>query len=209
MDATIFDNGDMDQSNLVASGPGLLETRPAPSDNDPPNQEVPPDRTATWQDRLWLTNELGPDKKTLKKILILKGRPRIIDRLQASSLDAVDTIVAWLKPKPAENSKLDTSAVPASAGRASESSKAQGGNFQIERLLALRDAHLVAPSKNLTARQRLDADFFEAPRPVAVTRSTAVAAPVQATATASTAATPGPEAPAAAATDSTQETAQE
>ena len=113
----------------------------------------------------------------MQKILILKGRPRIIDRLQASSLDAVDTIVAWLKPKPAENAKLATSAAPASPSRTSESSKPQGGNFQIERLLALRDAHLVAPSKNLTARQRLDADFFEAPKPVVVTRSTAAPAP--------------------------------
>ena len=31
MDATIFDDGDMDQSTLVARGPGLLETRPGPS----------------------------------------------------------------------------------------------------------------------------------------------------------------------------------
>ncbi len=211
MDATIFDDGDMDHSTLVARGPGLLETRPGPSDADTPNQEVPPDRTATWQDQLVLKNELGSDKKIMQKILILKGQPRIIDRLQASSLDAVDTIVAWLKPKTAENSRLDTSASPASASRTSENSKAQGGNFQIERLLALRDAHLVAPSKNLTARQRLDADFFEAPKPVVVTRSTAApaTAPVPATATASTAATPEPEAPAAAATDSTQETTQE
>ena len=181
MDATIFDDGDMDQSTLIARGPGLLETRPVPSDADTPNQEVPPDRTATWQDQLVLKNELGPDKKIQQKILILKGRPRIIDRLQASSLDAVDTIVAWLKPKPAENAKLATSAAPASPSRASETSKPQGGNFQIERLLALRDAHLVAPTKNLTARQRLDADFFEAPKPVTVvTRTTAAPAPVPA-----------------------------
>ena len=60
MDATIFDDGDMDQSTLVARGPGLLETRPGPSDADTPNQEVPPDRTATWQDQLCPQERAGP-----------------------------------------------------------------------------------------------------------------------------------------------------
>ncbi len=38
-----------------------------------------------------------------------------------------------------------------------------GGGFQIDRLVALRDVHLLAPSKTMTARERLDADFVDAP----------------------------------------------
>ena len=37
-----------------------------------------------------------------------------------------------------------------------------GGGFQIKRLVALRDVHLLAPSKTMTARERLDADFVDA-----------------------------------------------
>jgi hypothetical protein len=155
IDATLVDNGaGMESSNLFAHGPGLLETRPIPSQQDNALADVPPDRTVVWQDLLMLKNILGPDQKITQRELVLKGQPRVIDRLQQSSLDAVDTIVVWLKPRPAD-------ATASSTKRATTSSSTQGGSFQIERLLALRDVHLIAPSKNMTARTRLEADFKE------------------------------------------------
>ncbi len=179
VDATMVDSGSgMETANLFAHGPGLLETRPIPDKMDSPLKDVPPDRTAVWQDLMMLKNLLGPDQKIVQKELVLKGYPRVVDRVQQQSIDAVDTIAVWLKPKPAESTpaksataKATTTATSGQEGQGDSS--AEGGSFQIQRLLALRDVHLVAPSKNLTARDRLDADFKEAPSSTIATRSTA------------------------------------
>jgi len=175
IDATLVDNGSGTQSaNLFTHGPGLLEIRPVPDQADGPIQDVPPDQTATWQDLLVVMNFLGPDGNIAQRKIVLKGQPRVVDRLQQSSLDSVDTIVVWLKPKPAENTGGQaTSASRSRDGGSSGSSQAQDGGFEIERLQADRDAHLVAPSRYLTARNRLDANFEDAPRPVITTRTTA------------------------------------
>ena len=169
VNATMVDSGSgMETANLFAHGPGLLETRPIPDKMDSPLKDVPPDRTAVWQDLMMLKNLLGPDQKIVQKELVLKGYPRVVDRVQQQSIDAVDTIAVWLKPKPAESTpaksataKATTTATSGQEGQGDSS--AEGGSFQIQRLLALRNVHLVAPSKNLTARDRLDADFKEAP----------------------------------------------
>jgi lipopolysaccharide export system protein LptA len=170
IDATLVDSGGgMESSNLFAHGPGLLETRPAPGPADRPDQDVPPDRTVVWQDRLVVKNVLGPDKKLTGREMILKGSPRVVDRLQQASLDAADTIVAWLEPRPEGADQGRPAGRGAEAGRGGP----QAGGFRIKRLLALRDVHLVAPSKRLTARDRLDADFEEAPSPVIAASSPA------------------------------------
>ncbi len=125
---------------------------------------------------MMLKNLLGPDKKIAQREIVLKGRPKIVDRLQEQSLDAAETIVAWLKPKPPADSagKLSKSAsTPAQDGQGNLG--VQGGSYQIQRLLAIRDVHLLAPSKNLSARDRLEADFKEQPRPRLVASSTAPA----------------------------------
>jgi len=179
VDATMVDSGSgMETANLFAHGPGLLETRPVPDKMDSPLKDVPPDRTAVWQDLMMLKNLLGPDQKIVQKEVVLKGNPKVVDQLQQQSIDAVDTIAVWLEPKPAESgsaksttAKATTTATSGQRGKGDTS--AQGGNFQIQRLLALRDVHLVAPSKNLTARDRLDADFKEAPASTTATPSTA------------------------------------
>ncbi len=169
VDATMVDSGSgMETANLFAHGPGLLETRPIPDKIDSPLKDVPPDRTAVWQDLMMLKNLLGLDHKIVQKELVLKGYPKVVDRLKQQSLDAVDTIVVWLKPKPAESTPAKSATAKATTTAASGQkgqgdSSAEGGNFQIQRLLALHDVHLVAPSKNLTARDRLDADFKDAP----------------------------------------------
>ena len=181
VNATMVDSGSgMETANLFAHGPGLLETRPIPDKMDSPLKDVPPDRTAVWQDLMMLKNLLGPDQKIVQKELVLKGYPRVVERVQQQSIDAVDTIAVWLKPKPAESTPAKSATAKAttmatSGQKGKGDSSAEGGNFQIQRLLAIRDVHLVAPSKNLTARDRLDADFKEAPRSTIATRSTAQA----------------------------------
>jgi lipopolysaccharide export system protein LptA len=175
-DATLFDTGgDMDHASLVARGPGRMETRPIPADAETAPQDVPADRIATWQDQLVLKNEIGPDQKLEERVLILKGRPRIIDRLQQSSLDAVETIVAWLRPEPTGGVNVASSTAPDSSNHTTSNPSSRDETFKIRRLLALRNVHLVAPSKDLTARNRLDADFEEAVKPVVSAPSTVTA----------------------------------
>lgn len=170
IDATLVDSGSgMQSANLFTHGPGLLETRPVPGQADSPVQDVPPDQTATWQDLMMVKNFLGPDGAIAQRKIVLKGRPRVVDRLQQSSIDAVDTIVVWLKPKPAENpGGKETST---SQSRDGGSADSRDGGFQIERLQADRDVHLYAPSRYLTARNRLEAEFEDGPRPVIATRN--------------------------------------
>jgi hypothetical protein len=175
-DATLYDTGgDMDRSNLFARGPGRMETRPVPTDAAASVQGVPADRIVTWQNQLTMKNEIRPQTKVSERVLILTGKPWIFDRTEQSqsTLNAADTVVAWLEPKPKAAQSPPTRST-ASSSPAPTTPGSEDGGYQIRRLLALNDAHLVAPSKNLTARQRLDADFVPAPKPEAVvTRSTA------------------------------------
>ena len=113
VDATMVDSGSgMETANLFAHGPGLMETRPIPDKMDSPLKDVPPDRTAVWQDLMMLKNLLGPDQKIVQKEVVLKGYPKVVDRPKQQSLDAVDTIVVWLKPKPAESTPAKSATKP-------------------------------------------------------------------------------------------------
>jgi hypothetical protein len=181
VDATIFDSGTgFDFADVVANGPGRLETRP--------DQNLPVERIAIWQDKLTLQNEFGPERQLTKKILDLTGnRPCFIDKIQGTSLDAGFWLRVWLKPKRAPQAtaiadrprptaplftathhadKAITTTNQASNGlqkldrKGNESNP--GSGFQVERLLAVRDAHLLVPLKTMTARQRLDAEFVDA-----------------------------------------------
>ena len=169
LDASMVDSGSgMETANLSAHGPGLLETRPVPDNTDNLLKDVPPDRTAVWQDFMIMKNLLGPDQKIIERKVVLKGNPKVVDRVQQQQIDAVDMIAVWLAPKPPESGQAKgKTARPASTSSSAQprndGTSAQGGSFQIQRLLALRDVHLVAPSKNLTAREQLDADFKESP----------------------------------------------
>ena len=170
-DATLMDEGDMDRATLVANGPGLLESR---AGAEPP-RDVPPDRIVTWQDQLWLQNELDAANEITGKVLVLKGAPRVQDRTKGASLDARDSIVVWLnadEAKPAEAIKTADArdVVPAAftfaegegeAAAPAQPAKKPAG-LTIRRLLAVKDVHLVAPARDLRARDRLDVDFEEA-----------------------------------------------
>ena len=156
-----------------AHGPGLLETRPGPSQDGQPDPGRAPDRTATWQDQLMVKNELGPDKKIAKRELVLKGSPRVVDRLKHRR--STRSTRSSSGSSPSRPRDAGTSATAKATPRNSDGGDpgAQGGSFQIERLLALRDVHLVAPSqepdRSRTARRRLRGE----PRSAIATRTTA------------------------------------
>ncbi|MBV8486655.1 MAG: hypothetical protein JO161_00115 [Planctomycetaceae bacterium] len=177
VDATMEDTGGgMESSNLTAYGPGLLETRPVPSQADNPLMNVPPDRTAVWQDLLLVKNLLGPEKNIIERRVVLKGRPKVFDRIKEASLDSVDLITAWLEPvREREESTPSRSTQSSKNEQSNAGPNAKGNSFRLKRLLALRDAHLVAPSKHMTARDVLDAYFIEESPPAASQTITAQA----------------------------------
>jgi hypothetical protein len=193
IDATLFDGGNgVDASDVVAHGPGRLETRP--------DRDQPVERIAIWQDTLTVQNEVGPDHRVQRKIIDLTGnRPCFIDKLQETSLDSSFWLRVWLKPRQAPEKATaaigggalasssaalasasgststnrsaaadGTRSVPATldhsdAGvRSNGNAGSGGGGLRLEKLLAVRDAHLLAPSKTMTARERLDAEFVDA-----------------------------------------------
>ena len=66
VDATMFDSGTgLDTANVIARGPGRLETRP--------DRDQPVERIAIWQDQLYLQNQLGPDGQVKQKISFSRG----------------------------------------------------------------------------------------------------------------------------------------
>jgi hypothetical protein len=200
-DATIFDDGQSrDPETIIARGPGILEVRPA--------RDKPVARRAVWRDQLVMQNEIAADKQ-LRKRITLTGDPKFFDLAQATTLDAKNEIIVWLKPKtePATPAVATTVPAPAATTVASSSqaeAKAQpgGGKFDIEVLRALGEVHLLAPGRTLTARDVLVALFENLPEPAPATTSTAAtttagaSAPANATMTASApaSATTGPPA---------------
>ena len=141
-DATIFDDGqNRDPETIIARGPGILEVRPA--------RDKPVARRAIWRDQLVMQNEIAADKQ-LRKRITLTGDPKFFDLAQATTLDAKNEIIVWLKPKAEPATPAVATTVPAPATVASSSqtqAKAQpgGGKFDIEVLRALGDVHLLAP----------------------------------------------------------------
>lgn len=204
VDATLFDDGaGLDSADVVAHGPGRLETRP--------DRDKPVERIAVWQDKLVLLNETGPDGAIEQKIIDLTGnRPCFIDKLQESTLDSGRLIKVWLKPKPPEiahaldgqtaDPKVTPTSLTVTRDDAPKNPPADtssglglgGGGFRIDRLLAFRDAHLTAPGKKLTARSRLDAEFIEE-KPPKPPPAPAQGAPAEPTASETPAPTEGDE----------------
>ncbi|SIO40684.1 hypothetical protein SAMN05444166_4447 [Singulisphaera sp. GP187] len=177
IDATIFEDGKGSQNaTIVARGPGLLETRPS--------RDKPVERKAIWQDHLVMRTEFDGSNRPTKKVT-LTGKPEFIDVAQAS-LDAEKEIVVWLTPKPKTAAVLAAEAksgkpAPAAPGAASDS-------FQIEKLRALGNVHLISPGKVMNARNELDA-LFESPAPAKPAAGAAPGTPEKAKA----APTPAPD----------------
>ena len=194
VDATMLDNGTgMDTADVVAHGPGRLETRP--------DRGQPVERIAIWQDKLILQNQLDAERPRRAEIRRPFGQPPLLHR-QASRHDDRLGIPhqGHAQPKtialPTE-AKDDPSATifagnggtgtlnlgtgglaradqptspSATANTGSRDKKGgsadlAGGNLQIERLHAFRDVHLIAPAKTMTARERLDAEFIQTESP--------------------------------------------
>lgn len=177
VDVTLFDmgGGSMDLSDIVARGPGKLETRP--------DLKEPVEQIAIWQDELTVQNFLGPDSQLLQKKVTLTGsRPSFVDSVKKTSIDSAQIIYVWLKPKPSSKPKEtspatapdgDAARTPATgqdafavasapAGDAQAANQAKndtgmglslgGGGLQIEHLQAFVDVHFLAPGKKMDAR---------------------------------------------------------
>ena len=197
IDATLYDMGGngMDLSDIVARGPGKLETRP--------DFKEPVERVAVWQDELTIQNVLGPESQLLQKKITLTGsRPYFVDTVKKASVDSAELIYLWLKPKTATKTgaaspvggpgtvlatsptspavdafaepENATSSPPANDGKSKSATIADvgGSGLQIERLQAFRDAHFLAPEKRMEARDVLDASFVEAEPVVQVASNT-------------------------------------
>lgn len=154
IDATIFDDGQgSENATIVARGPGLLETRSS--------RDKPVERKAIWQDHLVMKTDFDVNNQPTKYVN-LTGRPEFIDVAQAS-LDAEKEIRVWLAPKakPAE--------APAPKASPRSNTQTAGGqkgadSFQIQRLEAMGNVHLIAPGKVMNARDNL-VTIFENPAP--------------------------------------------
>ncbi len=167
VDATLYDDGGgLDTGNVLARGPGRLETRP---DRDQPIEHV-----AIWQKDLIVRNFVGPDGKIQEKRIDLTGnRPCFMDEIQKASIDSAQVIIVWLKPKPkvAQKPATDLAATRAPdsstkngvAGQRGNSSTPTDSAFQLDRLYAVNDVHMHAPKKDFTGRDRLDAEFVQPP----------------------------------------------
>ena len=191
VDLTLFDSGiGMDAADVVAHGPGRLETRS--------NHNQPVEQIAIWQDKLVLVNTLGSRQELLyKKIDLTGNRPCFIDCIQKTSLDSAAWIQVLLRPKTVSSAMAqgdskptttsqqttrtqndDGSVIGALSSRllteATNNNTAKSeslpktatntgvGGLELEELHALTDVHLNAPAKLMIARSRLDAQFVQA-----------------------------------------------
>ena len=133
IDATTLDKGfGFDSADVVANGPGRLDIQPG--------RGQPIDRTAIWQEKLTVQNDVAPDGTIKQKVILLTGnRPVFMSNSQgASSIDSAQSIKVWLLPN---------------------DSSSGGDGFDIKRLLAIRDVHLLAPAKTMVGREWVDARF--------------------------------------------------
>jgi hypothetical protein len=191
IDATMYDRGTgLDTANVIARGPGRMETRP---DRNQPIERIAiwqdvlhvenllgPDGQVK-QKIIVLSGSRPCFIDALKKTSLdsastiwvwLKPKPA-----SAPAGGSSPTVAAGFAGKSASaatpiitaSSRATTPPVSSASTQSTpgddRGAKADlgGGSFQIDRLVALRDVHLLAPSKTMTARQRLDADFVEGP----------------------------------------------
>ena len=199
-DATMYDKGNgLDSADIIANGPGKLETQP---DRGQPIERIAiwQDKLRVQNE------VGADGKVTKKVILLTGKRPCFIDQVQHASVDSGQWIKVFLEPKtpvapkdgesssaslagPSGGSKTQATitASPGQIGRTgsrdnhpteldNSRSSLGGGGFDIRRLLAFRDVHLLAPAKTMTARLWLDAEFIDgAPPPVPAPAPAAVA----------------------------------
>ena len=188
LDATIFDKGEgLDLADIVAHGPGSLESRP--------DLQEPVERIAVWQDQLTINNEIGPESQLVQKEVVLTGtRPYFVDTVKKTSLDSAESIYVWLKPKASVTKKTTGSpAAPTStlmastngasadgvksAGQETTGGGLGGGGLEVERLRAFRDVHALVPDKKMEGRKVMDLQFVEAePTPVVASTTSAPSA---------------------------------
>ncbi len=158
-DATVTDQDG--RIALVANGPGLLESRPGTAADAPP-RDVPPARTAVWRDQLWVQDEPAADGREPGQMLVLKGDPRVEDRVGKSALAADDLIIAYLNPpakKAAQKTADGRDVVPTAFVEPDPAAPPKQEIPDIRRLRALKNVHLVDASHDYGFRDHLDVNF--------------------------------------------------
>jgi len=157
-DATVTDQDG--RIALVANGPGLLESRPGTAADAPP-RDVPPARTAVWRDQLWLQDEAAAEGVEPGKVLVLKGAPRVEDRVGKSSLTADDFIIAYLNPpaKKPQQTADGRDVVPTAFVEPGPAAPPKQEIPDIRQLKALKNVHLVDASHDYGFRDLLVVDF--------------------------------------------------
>ncbi len=149
VDATTYDKGNgFDTADIVATGPGRLETQPG--------QGQPVERIALWQEKLYVQNELDSSGRIKQKAILLTGKqPTLVDNTRAFSINSAQWIRIFMVPQ-----APPTAEASAKAG----DDNADGGGLDIKRLLAFRDVHLLGTGKSMTARSSLTLSSNSAPQ---------------------------------------------
>ncbi len=102
MDATLYDmgGGGLDFSDIVARGPGRLESRP--------DLKEPVERIAIWQDEMTIQNILGPNSQLVRKMITLTGtRPSFVDTVKEASIDSAERIHRLAQAEACDESEGD------------------------------------------------------------------------------------------------------
>lgn len=151
--ATKVANTAVDVATVVARGRGKVEVR------NGRNQPVV--RSAKWSDQaVMVTEGEGP---TARKVITLSGDASVWDG-KAGTLDAARSLVVWLSPRgnsTAQSRQVMAKTGSTEAGRSRESQASLSSkSYEIERVEAHQDVHLVADNRYLNAKDRLDVEFL-------------------------------------------------
>src|SRR5262249_42208179 len=191
--ATLYDRGHgLDLADVRAYGPGKLETRPdlkEPVERIAQWQDeliivnVVGDDDKLRQKQVTLTGTRPFFVDLVKKTSLDSGREiKVFLKPPSTPPDGTATAMSGASAVAADGTRAThLAARPASAGASGATSdtgkkddssgvdgdanSGLGGNLQIERLLAFRDVHFLAPNRRMEARESLDAPFIEVDPP--------------------------------------------
>ena len=154
LDTTLYRHGGggLDLSDIVARGPGKLESRP--------DLKEPVERIAVWQDELTIQNILGPESQLVQKKITLTGtRPSFVDTVKKASIDSSETIYRLARAEvrrvketasptaPADRARRPLAVVP-SRSSARRSIRPPKKDRQATRLESGADADQAAPGRS-------------------------------------------------------------
>ncbi len=139
-------------STVVARGAGKVEVRDT--------REGPIVRSATWSTQAVLVTDGRGE--TERKVITLVGNP-VVNDVKSGNLKADQSLNVWLAPRgTVAGAKFDPrTKEKADAGKESKrSAQLSAQSFEIERVEAHRNVLLLAGTRELAARERLDVKFL-------------------------------------------------